>query len=304
MRRKGLRRNLPSFEKNKSLNSFSLFSKDSLDIIFKIPLAIAGFFYVSGVIVQGLHFGRFGISSLNLFKLSYILAGFWAVLAIVPQAFVITFLFVVLFKPNIFLSHLKSKNLFISKILIRIGAILTIVGAYGVIQSIFPFLIKSYSNFFQMFLMGGMLCFAAFITFSLITEVIIKVSDNKAKILLFLFCQLFFVVFYCSCLYIFSKSIYLNIPIHLGGGQPSAVNLIFKASEKQLSLLEQETQIQFERNIQSNQNKTTEDDTSYSAKVLLIIETDEGLYFKVENNRVIFLPRDSILNVVYSENTY
>jgi len=52
-------------------------SSRSIDALSKLLLGIAASCYVAGIIVVNLYLGRFGFYSLGMFRLSYIMAGFW-----------------------------------------------------------------------------------------------------------------------------------------------------------------------------------------------------------------------------------
>lgn len=80
--------------------------------------------------------------------------------------------------------------------------------------------------------------------------------------------------------------------------------MVFKATEKELLLIEKEMNLSFERNIESKQDKKSSDTDSYFAKVFLLTETDDGFYFKSEDNKVIFFRRDSVLHITYFETVF
>ena len=61
--------------------------KEVLETIGKLLLGAAGLCYVTGLIVVSLHLGRYGLNSLVLSQLHYVMAGIWALLPIVLALF-------------------------------------------------------------------------------------------------------------------------------------------------------------------------------------------------------------------------
>ena len=283
--------------------SEAFWSKDTLDILFKIPVALVGLFYVSGIFVQGLYYGRLGINTLNLFKLSYILSGFWAVFVIILPAFLMCFSAFLLLKPDHLRRHYKTKYPRITDTIIRFGIVLLVFGIYLLVtQSIFPFLVKNYSDLFQIIWLAGLFSMIAVLSFLSVRIVLQKIQ--KLKVPLLILYTLVLICIYVGCIESFSRTIYLNIPAHLGGGNPISVNIIFKSGEKEISLLESEMNLRFERNTDPRQDKKNDESDAYAANVFLLTETDAGFYIKTESNKIIFLQRDSILHITYFETVF
>jgi hypothetical protein len=57
--------------------------KETLELFGKIILGLAGFCYVIGVLVVSVHLRQYGVNSLALSQLSYVMAGMWAFIPIV-----------------------------------------------------------------------------------------------------------------------------------------------------------------------------------------------------------------------------
>jgi hypothetical protein len=65
-------------DKVKGISKF----KDFFETIGKIALGVLGMFYVTGLIVVSTHLNQYGVFSLNLLRVNYIMAGIWALLPI------------------------------------------------------------------------------------------------------------------------------------------------------------------------------------------------------------------------------
>ena len=57
-------------------------TKDVLELVGKITIGLAGFCYVIGLIVVTVHLRAYGLNSLDLPQLHYVMAGVWAMLPI------------------------------------------------------------------------------------------------------------------------------------------------------------------------------------------------------------------------------
>ena len=98
----------------------------NLETLLKLPVGIAGLFYIVGIFVQGFYYGRLQINSLSLFKLSYIMAGFWACFYLFFPSIIIIFALSFLFYKRIYFLHQRITKLKVSIYLIY-GLILILI---------------------------------------------------------------------------------------------------------------------------------------------------------------------------------
>jgi hypothetical protein len=63
-------------------------AKDVLELVSKTVVGLVGLSYALGMLVTNLHLYQYGVYSLNLLRLNYVIAGFWALVPVIICSFI------------------------------------------------------------------------------------------------------------------------------------------------------------------------------------------------------------------------
>jgi hypothetical protein len=291
--------------------------KDFFDTIGKIALGVLGMFYVTGLIVVSAHLNKYGIFSLSLLRLNYIMAGIWALLPIFVLLTVLTIGWSLLRRSSasLLFSHLFTKKKKESDEPDMFEAVLSLLPFIGFIAGIFiaGFYLKELPV--AIVFTHNLFLWAAFLSFCiLLIYVLFSLGYVQAsRILLFYLISPIVALFIGYILY-FGKFYYSEIPAYLGGGGSSEVQLVIEADDKLVAELEEfgisfrkasVTQEQAARNSQSDatdkeliDNKEDKSPKRRTHVVQLILATEDEYIIK-GNVIAVSIPRDSVKAVFY-----
>ncbi len=202
-------------------NDLNLMLMPKLEAYTKLVLGFIASCYAVGILVVNIFYGKFGFYSLSLFRINYVIAGFWAILVLV---FVYLFFRILLDSFR----HIFGKNKR-EKELIRFIALLIFSAALLIFVS------TTIARYFEIE-MGWkwlLIPLAGCMGLTYISKLI-----KKAPLNLTIFASdttaIFNVLFGLSLLvgYIvsFSTSLFPNIPANIGGGHPQKVQLVISKS--------------------------------------------------------------------------
>ncbi|HEY3027494.1 MAG TPA: hypothetical protein VGJ55_15195 [Pyrinomonadaceae bacterium] len=258
----------------------------------KILVGIAGLCYVTGLMVVTIHLGRYGLNSLILSQLHYVMAGIWAWIPIVLAMFLSAAATNSVFEEIERSKALPDQNSgrwakLISK---RYrGMASSVLGSlFAVAFGLWMFLrfagIKFGWSWLLVLPAGAIVAFLLFgvgyglsrpTSFKTIKSVVLTVSAT-------FFCLLLFFGY----LILFTRLSYQDIPWSTGGGGPSQVELVVAADAKpQL----ESVGIKFS----TGQNRTD------SLKLLLATEKE---YIVINpDGKAISVPADSVKSVLYEK---
>ena len=269
--------------KNKSPNSFVALFEPYTKLIF----GISAICYASGILVVNIFLGKYGFYSLSLFRITYVLAGFWSIITLSYVSFVINLLFGLIFQ-------LFKKDIFLRK---RLRFIFEIIIVIIFSFSIPEIIAQRLDIIFNLAWLGipiwgafGILSFSEnFKLFTFNWESTIGNPDSIFKTLW----SITYIVMYIVAL---STSIYETIPSRLGGGRPQPIQIgitkkiqpIFAYQKMPLTNL--------------TKDSTMLNDASFITDTIhLLLLSDKELIFGMKNNekQAFSVNRDDIKFIKY-----
>lgn len=231
------------------LPDISLFFKN-IEKVSKLALYVAGLTYVLGFLVTSVHFSEYNVSSLNLIRPHYILAGFWLLLPIIV---LVTIAGAIILAFGMQFVNLEKSRRSVIKIIWKFGIII-FMGLFGsimfmgtllgilaegspkleswVVDSLGPYKYKAFAYIGALTLLTVLI----YILFkkltkdtegSTITHGRAEVQEKAIHIFLPFLIALFLVTLF-SYIGFFSVNIYPRIPSAIGGGKPILVTLYLK----------------------------------------------------------------------------
>jgi hypothetical protein len=204
--------------------------KDTVEAIAKIFLGIVAILYITGFTVVTIYLNKFGVSSVEFFKTSYIAAGLWAVMPlIVPLAIVVILI------CSLMLTSSRVKNTFVKYISLPlteesydrrtdlIFVILVLALGIGFVYiTVAGIGIPWYREWFWDFVMGTLAITLLLVTLGMLTR-----SQTKGILYLargtlagFLGCVIIILEVFS-----FAYDTFGTIPAYIGGGAPAKVEL-------------------------------------------------------------------------------
>jgi hypothetical protein len=322
-----------SRQRNDAQTQSWILEKLNLDLLVKIPIGLVSLFYVVGIFVQGFYYGQFGINSLNLLKLSYILAGFWSVVYLVTPGLILGFIISLVCPKRLYLGQQKLKQIPKLKLASYFGLLLLIV--FGTIFFYNPFRQESETqamvvgsipptitsgvtpSLFQDYLYLSIFFTILIIILSLAVLFTIKNVENiigKSLILFILTGMLLSGLL--TSIQTFSTQLYGEIPVFVGGGKLRDVIIWVKAEESEVErfgldekppkeLSNDSTKSDSsdkQEEIKSDPNNKDEEkakETVLEVPAKLILEASEGYYLLSYRNETVFLPKEKVLYFIY-----
>lgn len=259
-------------------------TNSKFDFIKYLPIGstfVLGLLYFLGLIVNLIYFAQYGISTISLLKLQYILAGFWALFPIL----IVLFVFSWLFHTHTSKDYTKTGSYFIS-MLVPIALLLGLFYyTYSIYHPSYIVYSETKNGIYYMNFIGTLISSIIFIPIYIISfyGTFKKYNIHQNIKLLSLYVIAGFILF-IGYLGAFSYTLYENIPIGYGGGKPETVQFIIKDEKDKTSLPIE---------LASSSNK------SISYKLLL--ETDKTYVILPNNNQVksIELSRDLFAGIIY-----
>jgi hypothetical protein len=322
---------MSELENNSQTSPKAKISLDSkyVDIFLKLPLGIVGLFYIFGIFVHGFFYGRYNINSLNLFKLTYVLAGFWATVYLILPGVLVCF-FVLAFMSisnHIYrsfqakeseipfnkwvvhkltaLANRKMIGYMILTVTIMVGTPILLIFTYDSIFhpiSFVGFTIRDMNNennyFFGMQNVLSSLLFVlsivGFLSLAYFAFYNVKNPYLKVCITVILCWMLISVVI--SSIDEFSQSGYGAIPVFIGGGKLQGVVVIVKTDKRGAASLANTTDVSVKKQLEENADS---DEITFYLGCDLILDTEQGLYVQTGRGTIVLLPKEKILHVIY-----
>jgi len=330
MRPRQKRRDIKRHKISTKINS-SFLDKINLETLLKLPFGIVALFYIVGIFVQGFYYGRYGINSLSLFKLSYIMAGFWAcfhtLFPILIFALIIGFFF---YKKFYFPNQINTRLRLTISIFLLIGLIIGSCCLYYLITYRMVFSPTSEDLFYiygdegltlvdaYSFVMYKEYLFTS-LKFSFIGLVLfgfsIWINNNiKNPIGKGLILTIILFIFTCCLLFItneFSRLIYGRIPAFIGGGAFRPITATIKinkgAAPELIDYYDHRLSSLFSDN--SNYNDSVDNDKKSEDIVFimhgtLILESEGDFYFENSLQKVVRVSKDKVLSINYNSSMF
>jgi hypothetical protein len=304
------------------------FDSKYFDLLLKLPLGIVGLFYILGIFVHGFYYGRYHINSLNLFKLTYILAGFWAtVYLLIPGVFFFFLLFIlykIARKSYAEFKQTKKIRTLLSNICLKCQNIdKSILIGYLIIGIVIffgsPYMFATYNlNFNQLVIIGRIgqelnsnseyffsynnlllsiflvSCLSLFLWISHFT--FYKIKNVLLKLFVLIIVSWMFISILFSNIDEFSRLGFEKIPTFIGGGGLLPVTVIAKTDKNGVGSIANLTDQEVQKQLNANNDK--EDVTIY-LNCKLILDTDEGFYVQTDRRNVILLPKEKVLHIIF-----
>jgi hypothetical protein len=272
-------------------------TKDLIELIGKFAIGFVAICYVVGLLVVNLYLSRYGVYSLSLFRLNYIMAGAWLLAPILLGTLFILGLFAIAYS-------FRLLRPFIDKRLnipyhgefhkpIDLGNILFFIFMYGVLGLMIGGNIKHFGIGFSGEWLGLMM-WAVFVVIPILWIRYKKYkADSPSR-----FITYFAVLLYCSlswifCILIFSRNLYGNIPPYIGGGGTKDVQLLLKLEDKDKQFF-QSAGLQFEGD--SNQTQTLQLLFTNDNEYVFLVNADQSSESKIST---LSIKKDLIQAVLY-----
>lgn len=308
--------------------------KKNLDLLLKLPVGLVGLFYVIGIFVHGFYYGAYGINSLNLFKVSYILAGFWAVIYLLfPGLFLFFFISLVCSKEFYFdnqkLNQIPKVKLikFIAILIFILLAILFLYDPFSFEESKKVVIIGRIKQTDENLVVLQDYLFLSIFFF--LSSVIILLAGwftlNNIKHfigrhLILLILAGMFVSLILTSIQTFSTELYGKIPVYIGGGKLRTVEIMLKADESEVNqyklyelnsnnqspILKQPSETKVEtieeekkENLEKKEPKEVKE-MVFNMPFQLILETNEGYYVLSRRRETVFIPNAKVIYFTYN----
>ena len=197
-----------------------LMTLERLEKVTKILLSFIGVCYAVGILVINIYYGEYGFYTLSLFRLSYAIAGFWAIIILVfgyLLVFIIINSFLLILKPDQTKTRLGAAIVFFTMVIGSIEYIIIIFHSLEV-----------YLNWDWIWIVG-VGCIALYGITQHIKLIIIlknKILNDLTPIIN----VLVGIAFLIGYLIGFSQKLYDKIPAKLGGGRPQLVQFVVHKS--------------------------------------------------------------------------
>jgi hypothetical protein len=252
--------------------------KETLELLTKILLGLAGFSYVLGVLVVSVHLRQYGLSSLTLSQLNYVTAGVWT---LVPICLILLFIVWVVYATV--LGREEKSNKF-----------LNIIGGIGSAIILFSFVVGYFSGHLGVqlgwvdWLFIPLLGTLAAVMVAAAVFMLSQTDTYKTTGSMALGLGLAVVALLLSLGYVvlFATHTYGDIPAATGGGSPSRVELVVTSDSK---LVLESVGIKFS----GGQNRTDS---------LRLLQTSEKEYVIINaDGRAVSVPADAVKSVIYEK---
>lgn len=266
-------------------------AKDALEFVSKMVLGLIGLSYALGLLVMNLHLYKYGVYSLNLLRLNYVIAGFWALVPVIFWS-VITFkvTWILLYYSKRFCAYYRfppptSGPLTPDdKKMIRIEALhvfLAVVATVLIVKLTVGFRLSWLQPIALAGLLSWLLVHFSLLSITVYRATLPRVYMRILSVSLLLLTTITYVL-------AFALTMYGSINSSLGGGAPKEVIIIFTDDVETKKLLDI-TGFSFFPN--STQTAT--------ARILFVTEEE---YILLPDNKDISLsvPRSSVKAVFYS----
>ncbi|MEK6301396.1 MAG: hypothetical protein AABO41_11790 [Acidobacteriota bacterium] len=216
--------------------------KDIVDLGGKVIIGVIALCYVLGLLVVNLHLSRYGIYSLSLFRINYVIAGVWVLMPIMVVLLLggSTYLLIKTV-PHVKDSAPKvwefgprnqgpkgkaSSRRFMTIYTLILVGLLFLISVMGVVTMIRT-LIKDFGQLSKILPLIGLISSSILVFFILATK---ASASGRPVIVSFGF----FVVSILLLMHamVFSRTFFPNIPSYLGGGSTKTVQILLKLEEK------------------------------------------------------------------------
>jgi len=265
-------------------------AKEMLEFIGKLMIGLAGLSYTLGLIIMNLHLYRYGVYSLNLLRLNYVIAGFWALVPVIIWLLIaIKISWLLLYYSKKFCAFYKFPSpdgplTPDDKKLIRGELIFVLFIVVAAILAMY------FTIGFQLIWLHPM-AVAGLLSGSIVHLSLTSMALSRALLTrVYLRVSTFIFVSLATISYIvaFALAMYGSIPSHLGGGAPKEVIIVFTEDAETKKLLD-------------IAGFTFFPDSSQMATARILFATEEE-YILLPDKRDFSLsvPRSSVKAVFYS----
>lgn len=278
-------------------------TKDIVDLGGKIIIGVLALCYVLGLLVVNLHLSRYGIYSLSLFRINYVIAGIWVLMPIILILVLLGSTYILIriiphakdSAPKLYEfgprnqgpeGKRQSQRLmtFIAVGILLILFLASLALAVGSIRT----LIKDFGQWKEIVGTTYVICFALFTFFAISAK---ATATGKSLILSFAF----FVVSILLLVHtiIFAKAFFPHIPSYLGGGSTKTVQLLLKLEDKDKQFF-QSSGVEFNEN--SNQTKDLQLLFANENEYIFLVKSDE---FPDAEGSTLSIDKDLIQGILY-----
>lgn len=246
-------------------------AKELMELVGKISLGIIAVCYALGLIVVNIHLNKYGVHTLSLLQVNYILAGIWALVPIViPITIVLMFRIRSYAKASTFWLYLASFILPVTSLVLH-----------------------SISLRFHPNLSWFLVSFNGFVLGCMLLVLPDIKEMNRALRSKFIFVAMLPLLLALSNhLVVFANGVYQTIPSQIGGGSPQPAQLILEASAEVRKTLN-DAGIAFETDSSAQATNKTE-------PILLLFVTDkECTILGKKESTAVSVSRDIVRAILY-----
>lgn len=260
-----------------------------VEIFSKLILGGIAFLYALGLITVNLYYSHYGVYSLSLFRVSYILAGIWVIFPIIMGLT----LFLIIYALYLFIKWLRGEHktkkfkLSVSTSVLIAFCICFALTVFFAIITLFNLGIEFNSSWITLLISG------LGIAVTIIALIyIFYYYHNPLRRFFILSLSLFIFLTLLQHTYHFAHLVYGTIPSHIGGGGIKQVQLLLDVDENSKKYFEGSGLIFYEN---TNQTRTTQ----------LIFETENEYVLLVKPpdwalpKGTLSIKRDMIKSVLY-----
>lgn len=266
-------------------------AKDVLELTSKMVLGLVGISYALGLLIMNLYLYQYGVYSLNLLRLNYVIAGFWALVPVIFWSFItfnVTWLLLYYSKkfcafyrfpppPDGPLTPDDKKFIRIQVIYVSIPIIATIV----ILQLTVGFRL----SWLQPLALAGLL------SWSLVNLSLASIIVHRAtlpRVYMRIFSISFLLLATGAYVLAFAINIYGSIHSSFGGGAPKEVIIVFTEDAETKKLLDIAGFSFFP------------DSKQMAAARVLFATEEEYILLPTDRNISLSVPRNSVKAVFYS----
>jgi hypothetical protein len=266
-------------------------AKDVLELVSKMTLGLVGLSYALGLLVVNLHLYQYGVYSLNLLRLNYVIAGFWALVPVIICTIVsFKVAWLLLYYSNRFCAHYRfppplagpltsfDKKFIGLQLFYILGAILT------------PVVIMVLTVGFNLSWLQP-LAIAAVLSWSLVNFSLVSITVQRAifpRVYVRLFSASFLLLVTVAYILSFTLTIYGRIHSSLGGGAPKEVIIVFAEDDATKKLLDI-----------AGFSFFPDSDRMAAGRILFVTE-EEYILLPPDRDISLSVPRSSVKAVFYS----
>lgn len=264
-------------------------AKDVLEWVGKMTLGLVGLSYALGLLVTNLHLYQYGVYSLNLLRLNYVIAGFWALVPVIICSFIsFKVAWLLLYYSQRFCTYYRfpppGPLTTLDKKFIRLQ-LTYILGALTLPVVILVLTIGFHFSWLQPMALAGVL------GWSLVNLSLVSITVYRAvlpRIFVMVFGLSFLLLATVAYVFSFTLTMYPNINSSFGGGAPKEVIIVFAEDDATKRLLDM-----------AGFSFFPDSDRMAAGRILFATE-QEYILLPPDKDISLGVPRDSVKAVFYS----